>query len=240
MNVSHTEILTGPWVCFENLGFPICVLFTLIAPLIFGLRNQPTEMGPSIVAGCISMIFFRLDSIQSFKGLGFELRILRQQLNRNAATIEQLQNLSVILARPVLGLLIGAGRFGGMADTRKTVEELNASLRLMGMSEKQVEEANSIYNAYMTWDHGFHVQRRLPKQLGGEARDSIKTLHDYGELRIASPQDFRRELAALDLLDEEAEEAIKDYEYFLEHHKLRRPELWQQERIRPPASVPGG
>jgi hypothetical protein len=32
------------------------------------------------------------------------------------------------------------------------------------------------------------------------------------------------------LLDDEAEEAVRDYEYFLEHHELRRPALWRVER----------
>jgi hypothetical protein len=212
--------------------FLACAVFTLGAALLFGLLARSYEMGLAIVAGGIVMTFLRLDSIQLFKGLGFELRTLRQQVDKNAATIDQLRNLSIVLAKPIFGLLMGGGRYGGMAAADKIKRELDESLRKLDLTKEQLLEANSVYNAFRTWDHSFHIAKRLPRNLTAEehARFNRLAQDHYNDLWIAPPADFRRELSAMGLLDDEAEEAVKDYEYFLDHRELRRSALWQAER----------
>jgi hypothetical protein len=101
----------------------------------------------------------------------------------------------------------------------------------MGMSDEQVAEATSIYDAFRTVEHWFHIERCLPRTLLGPESVRFEGLYRYGDLWIAPPADFRRELTAMDLLDDEAEEAVRDYEFFLKHRTLRRPGLWQKGRL---------
>lgn len=46
----------------------------------FGLHGRPTEMGLSILAAAIGLAFANLDKIEWFKGGGFEVRMLKQQV----------------------------------------------------------------------------------------------------------------------------------------------------------------
>jgi hypothetical protein len=91
-------------------------------------------------------------------------------------------------------------------------------------------EATSTYDAYRTFDHGFHIRNRLARKLTETERERFDSLRRYEELWIASSTEFMRVLKELDLLDDEAEDAVKDYEFFLKRRTLRRPDIWLKER----------
>ena len=63
-----------------------------------------------------------------------------------------------------------------------------------------------------------------------EQAQALQELKDYKQLYLSPPDVYRQKLSELGLLDEQAEEAIKDYEYYIEHKRLRRPEMWLKKR----------
>ena len=210
--------------------FRSSLIFTLVSALLFGLRGMPTEMGLGILAGFLGMAFSSLDKIEHFKGGSFELRTLKRDLEANAAALRTVKYLAVALSRPLLGMVAAEGRYGGPSGYKEaTANKIINNLRELGLEESDIEEARSDFLAYQLWDHGQHIEWACPK-LTIEQREALSEMKDYGRLYIEPPAAYRRKLEEWDLLDEQVEEAIKDYEYFIEHKRMRRPEMWLKKR----------
>jgi hypothetical protein len=116
----------------SEVGFYLGVAFTLGSALTFGFRQQPTEMGLGILAGGLVMTFFRLEYIQSFRGMGFQLETVRSQIDDATATLEQLKALAITLGKPLLGLLAGSELGGAAAAATETFTELTMRLKKNG------------------------------------------------------------------------------------------------------------
>ncbi len=77
------------------------------APISFGIMKRPAEMGLSIAAIGIALAFANLDRFQRFKGAGFEAE-LRTAVDKTYAAIEELKELSLSLATPIILQSLGS------------------------------------------------------------------------------------------------------------------------------------
>ena len=75
-------------------------------------------------------------------------------------------------------------------------------------------------------DHAFTIIQLVRKDgqlmLDPELIKRIETFNDYPNARCEPPEKFREILSSEDGLNPKIQEAIVDYEYFLQHKRLRR------------------
>lgn len=210
----------GKWL------FRVSLLFTLISAILFGLRDSLDIMIAAIVAGGLGMAFCSLDKIALFKGGSFEIRTLEREVQENSATIERIKSLALELSKPILGIIAAGGRYGGSYhDKEAGALQITDYLREIGISEGQIRNAMIDFNAYRVWDHAQNIEWSC-RELSNETTEVLNSLKDYDRLFVSSPDTYRERLRELDLLDEYTEDAIRDYEHFLQHRELRRPEVW--------------
>ena len=228
MNELDTSTKSDRWTRYLFRG---SLIFTLASALLFGFLELPVEMGLGVTAGALGMAFSSLDKIAWFKGGSFELRTLRKEVEESAATLRTVKSLAAALSRPLLDMIAAEGRYGGSAGAKETTaDRITDYLRELGLQESEIREARSEFNTYRLWDHGQHIEWSC-RGLTNEQAHALQELKDYKELYLSPPDVYRQKLSELGLLDEQVEEAIKDYEYYIEHKRLRRPEVWLKNRI---------
>lgn len=192
--------------------------------LFFGLRGQPAEMGICVVAGALSCAFANLKNFDSFQGAGFAAQ-LRKRVDDQAITIEQLSRVTARLARPVLGLLIGEGRWGGMGNKKFTIwKELNRDLESIGLDKADIDYANEIYLEFLDSDMASRaMELSLVKEAAKREAFNAARREIYSRISRKFPtgQQIRDLLKKFEVYSEEQEEKILDYEYFRQHRAFR-------------------
>ena len=211
----------------KNWLFIVSLIFTLIGVFVFGILRQPTEMGIMIVAGAIGMAFSNIDKIQRFKGAGFEAE-MKQAVEKAYATTESLKELASTLASYGIFSLAYDDRWTGMNKNTKHVlkEKIDQVCRELNIDDQITKEANDIFFWMFALDH---LKRILHH--ASQATQDNKLMHDVEmkyNLKIGAPlpssEEIKRDLSKLEINDSpEIVNAIKNYEHYLKHHKLRDP-----------------
>jgi len=75
-------------MCIKKIAEVLSFSVLLGASLVFGCLGMNSEMGLSILAGAVSLVFLNLEKIASFKGGGFEI-ITKEQKEQIQAVIEK-------------------------------------------------------------------------------------------------------------------------------------------------------
>ena len=216
--------------------FTVVFIAALGAAFYFADRGNNAAMGAFAVAGILALLAANLDQIKRFKGVGIDLET---RVREASERIDHLRKLSVAIARPVLGILAGEGRVGGMGRRKyRTRDAVNKELQALGLSDEQIAKANSEWHKYMTWDHVSEIGDLAQSNLAAASdtaevnkfAQEFEALRNYKKLQVPTPARLRDFLQERNFLVEEVEEAIKDYEHYLDHRELRRGELWLKKR----------
>lgn len=129
----------------------------LVAPLYFGYEGKPTEMGLTIAAGCLGLIFANLEKFQSFKAAGVEAQLKVEQIE---AILEK--------------------------ETEASAEEVDEAgtqvpnVDLVSENTKRV--LNALQNHEYTWRYvsGLSKETSLPRN---QVKESLLWLSEHGYAR---------------------------------------------------------
>ena len=224
--------------CYTKWLFRASLLFTLAASFYFGYRDATAIMGLAITAGGLGMAFCSLDRIALFKIGSAELRTLKQDVREASETLERIKSLALELSKPILGIIAAGDRYGGSATKMDaTARQITDYLRRLGTSETDIDGSLEHYHAYRIWDHGQHIEMSCNNN-NRDAIIQLQLLKSYDELFVSPPNAYRQKLDELNLLDEHTENAVRDYEHYLMHKELRRPDKWLNTREQLEAMTP--
>ena len=214
----------------------ILTLMALIAfpsGIGFGLVKSYQAMWLMGIISVVFLFFSNLDKISKLKfgRTGFEAET-REVVKEARNTIKELQDLSKIMASTTLGLVKRTGRLGGYSydDKEKIKNETLDVLERLGISDEDIEMviAESKWHKFTELDYVYHILgANLPPEILGFPKISERQKLLIRDLdHTASPEELTEFLTHVGLLDNEANELIKDYRHYIEFRKQRRPEVW--------------
>ena len=141
---------------------------TLALAVMFGLKEQSTEMGLIIVAGAIFLAFLHIDKIQKFKGAGFEAE-MKQAVKEANATVKQLREVAATSSEVILTDLMAGNFFDGTTLEKRLElhDQLIVNLRGIGATKEQIEKSKCMWNkgVGVIFHRGIYKQRPLHKGL---------------------------------------------------------------------------
>lgn len=210
--------------------FVIAFLFTLSSTAFFGYTGKSVEMGIAVVVGAIAIAFANIDKIKWFKGAGFEAEMV-QVIKEANVTIATLRKLATQIVEPMLTIIGREGEpFQNISNAEKfrAKERLVKSLKELGASEEQIEKVTYNFDQSFIIEHGRKVLRLITRddRIDKTTKEQMRGIISPEKLANIDPQEIRNFLKVKDLLSEEIDEAVKDFEYFLQEREFRRPEHW--------------
>jgi hypothetical protein len=141
--------------------------------------------------------------------------------------------LSKLVAQTALSLVKGASRYGGYQEGEQEIikENVLRVLSQMGIKEKEQDKLLAEWHIYTEIDYvllilGSQVPNKWPieeYEKWQEMRKDLKT-------NRPTPSEIKKLLEKNNALSELHSEALKDYEYYIQHREHRRPEFWQDHR----------
>ncbi|MDD5141722.1 MAG: hypothetical protein PHY43_15845 [Verrucomicrobiales bacterium] len=204
------------------------IIALVIIPVLLGIFRTPKEMGIAAAAIGLALCFANLDKLKSFKAAGVEAE-LRTAVDKAYAAIEQLKDLGLSLSAPTVDELAVSGRmlqYLPLKHKLERVEKIAETLKNLGASPKEIEEACSTIYQRVTDDHMRRVLYSLRSSNPG--KESLFEGLDDGKMDNFDKSKLENFIKDNKLKkSEETEESILDYDYFLKNKKLRREEGWQ-------------
>jgi hypothetical protein len=206
------------------------LIFALvIVPVLLAIFRGPKEM--TIAAGAISLALFfaNLDKFSRFKGpLGIDAE-LRTVVDQAYAAIVQLRELGVSLSSPIVDELAISGRlmqFIHLKYKLERVAKIAETLRRLGVSDKEINEATSTMYERVTSDHISQILHSL--RTANPGKESLFAGLDDGKMNDWDKAKLDKFIKDNNLtVNDEGAEWIKDLDFFLNNKKLRREEKWQ-------------
>lgn len=210
-------------------------IITLFAGLIVGLYGHYRVMFVAFSAFVGLLIAANLDRIKSFRATrsGVEAET-REIIAEAKSAITELQLLARNIGELTLSLVKRSGRFGGYDEDEK--ENIKFSvldvLRKIGIPESEFPSILSEWNRFTEFDYAHAILggSRIPEGVDNLALMEWKTLREGGIDKIPSPETIHAFIDKHNLMNQEIDEYLKDYEYFRTHKKHRRPEVWRKKR----------
>ena len=191
-----------------------------------------------LTAGFLGFAFLlfaaNLDRISEFRATatGVEAKT-RDVLQRAEHTLSELQVLARTVAKTALSLVKRSGRLGGYNDDEE--ESFKRSilnvLDEIGVPETELSDVLYDWHRLTEFDYILYMlgHSRVPE--GFEGHDIFvewKALRSFDNM--ASPDRIREFLTKWDILTPEREEYVKDYEYYRDHKRHRRPDVWKDRK----------
>ena len=224
----------SPAVRHWRYGFySLSVAFLVLFGAISVRQNGPSYL--LLVAAVVCLVASRLHDLTKFKfsATGVEGE-LREAIADAKATVVQLQFLAEQQAKSILHLMQSEGRWGG-GDHRLKDQmrlEILSTLRQIGISENRIAEVTSIEHPWIAFDYAHLVTRGLSPPTQDQATRWNEFFHSAerqkGVGSEPSPEELRSFLADMNIISSDVDERLKDYAYFVEHKRHRRPEVWGQ------------
>lgn len=161
----------------------ILILYIILGPLFWKLHGLDEEfINTIILTGSLGVLFANMDKLKYLKFWGFESEF-EHRVQEIRTDIDEIKKLAVLIAKPLLGLTIGSGRWGGLGAIKHTMEQdLIKGLKALDLSEEQYEEALSINRHYRLYDHVAKIISALPQPVRKESESLIKQYHDYSDI----------------------------------------------------------
>lgn len=204
------------------------IIALVILPVLVGIFRTPKEAGIVIVAIFLALCFANLDKFVRFKGAGFEAE-LRTAVDKAYAAIDELKELGLSLSGPIVDELAISGRmlqYIPLKHKLERVEKIKETLKNLGASPKEIDEACSTIYGRITNDHIKAILFALKTSNPGKEKlfegieEGKMDNWDKGQLETFIKD---RELTK----SSETNEWLLDLDYLLRTRKLRREKLWQ-------------
>lgn len=207
---------------------------SLLIFLAFVLYRDPGRYSAAFVlflGAAISLLVSNIDRIELFKaGLnGFEAKTREAQavVDDARATVTSLRQLAVATAALQVDMLAAAGRFGGDSDARWKDDQkahLLEQLKSLGLSDEQLATVEKADRTWVNMDYAFALLGPL-----NTAQDAAKRAaygRFFNERDEVTPAGCRKLMDEFQIDDEKRRGILKDFEYYYETGKQRRPDVW--------------
>jgi hypothetical protein len=202
----------------------------VIIPVLLGIFRTPKEMGIAAGAIMVALCFANLDKFTRFKaGSGGVEAELRTAVDKAYAAIEQLKDLGLALSAPTVDELAISGRMLQYIPLKyklERVQKITETLKGLGASQQEIDEACSTIYLRVTNDHIRKVFYSLRSDNHG--KESLFEGIDDGKMDnfdMSKLDDFIKDNGLKK--SKETDECILDLNYFLKNRKLRREDNWQ-------------
>jgi hypothetical protein len=219
--------------------FWVGAVFTLVAPVTIGLLSRnPTTMWIAALSGAFVTLLTRIDDLTEI-ALGPVKAKMKVTLEEAAATIDQVRNLAVAVARVASTDLMAGGFMGSMTlemrlDLR---DELIAQLHALGLNKKQIEDATAnstraIAIIYHRTIHHAIERRKVPHSVEGvppelqEIGSRFEKLVQFDSWRVPSSDKVQKFVVANNVNTDEVKHWTSDYDHFMRTGEIRRRELF--------------
>lgn len=219
----------------------------------FALPDRKAILVAAVPGLLAAMAFTQLHRFKSFKGAGFEAVLTEARVTTEAArtageqaeavtqeavaTLAQLRATAAAMATATLDTLAYVGVYGSIPfhDKVEKKNDMLDSLRDIGCSTQSLGTASKLFDEMMDLQHAMRVRGAAAAlwrdNQGGQRGpdyDSFLNRLDFG-LKITfgnapTPPQYRSLLADEGLLNDDAAECLEDYEHYVEHRTLRRPD----------------
>jgi len=205
--------------------FFVFLLFVLLTPFIHDYINSKSTLWAWLSVGALGLIFTSLEQFANFR-----IGPIRAEMRKVKDELEHVKKLAVTFAKPVLGLTIGAGRWGGLGPIGEILQkDLIKKLDKMDLLDNQFEEALSIYKLYVLFDYRGMIIEAIPNTLAINKPDDIKLLRG----KVKDPkklEDIQEIIKNLNCSTPQILELLEDYKYCFEskHCEIRRPGLFEK------------
>lgn len=177
-----------------------------------------------ILCGSILLCVGYLKDISEFRLNFHGLRVIRQAQN----TIEELRNLALSQAKVIIHVAKGAGRYGGMPKTPEVLNDVLQTVEDLGVNEKGQNEVLQVTKKFDNFDLASKTCNAAPREaLSDKQREGLELLRRKFKAGVGNepdPADLRRIMENYDILTDEADAWLRDYEQFYWNGTLRRSE----------------
>jgi hypothetical protein len=203
---------------------PALIALLVVVPCIFGVVSMPAQMGLATAAIIAALFFANVERFEKFKVAGMEAEV-RKAVEQAYAAIEDLRELALALADPVMDTLGATSMLGSVAPAKYRVEQVSriaSNLRKLGATDKQISDAADSFHITITRTIvGLLWMRLMGKN---PSKGQLFEMFNWN----ASDWDRKKFDAfisenSLDK-DGEVDELLQDLTQFLDTKTLRRPD----------------
>lgn len=206
----------------------LLILALAIIPTIFGFQGMPKEMGLSIAALFLALVFLNIEKISRFKGGGFEAEF-REVVNKAYAAIEELKDLGLALTSPIVDTMAVSRRmlqFIHLKHKLENMKKIEETLGKLGASNKEIDGVCGTLYKRVEVDHYERIVCLLKESNSG-LNDLFEGSNDwnYYEWDKKRVESFITENQLT--VDSATREWLTDLNFWLEHKTLKNEDNWQ-------------
>ncbi len=217
-----------------TLTYNLISIFSLCFCVYAGFNNQLLTATFCFLL-CLAFLFVaNIKNIKKAKASkdGFEFEA-RDIIQKAEITIREMHELSKLVAQTALSLVKRSSRMGGYPeDEQETIKEnvLNL-LSQLGVKKEEQEKLLSEWYEYTKIDYVLLILgSQTPSKWAKEEYQKWQEMRKDLKTNRPTPAQIKELLKRNNALSELHEEAIKDYEHYLQHKKHRRPDFWLNHR----------
>jgi hypothetical protein len=204
------------------------IIALVFVPVLLAIFRGPAEMTAAGAAIAVALFFANIDKFARFKGGGIEAE-MRTAVTEAYAAIAQLRELGVALSGPIVDEMAVSGRMLQYLPLKGKLEraaKIEETLRKLGASESEVEEATSTLYYRVINDHIIKILYSLKGSNPGKEA-LFEGLSD-GKMNGWDKAKLDKFIKDNNLkTSDDAAELFQDLDFFLKNKRLRREELWQ-------------
>jgi len=165
----------------------------------------------------------------------------KTKLERRVRDVEEAMDAVRLLAkesaRSSLNSVQYMGRWGGFsqADKLKFLRDTRQLLTELGVSQRDISEIEGEWHRAVEFDYAHWALggTQLPKDLPSEFHDKYRTLAGTGISLRPEPSEIRAFFREADMMTDEREKILQDYEHYISRREHRREEEWLRHQEQP-------
>lgn len=219
---------------YLTIAYGIFGLAAAIAAIVAGFLGMPDVMVVSAILAALLLVAANSDRIAKIRAgaSGFEAET-RAVIDEARATIEQLRLVAKIAIQASLSLVMRTGRWGGFShDEKENIHRATSvALDQLAVPAAEQEEIFQEWHTVTRFDYSHLLLGRhtIPTQVQAntDLHAEWSALREGGFANVPSPDSIEHFLRKAGMLDDEAQQLLKDYRYYQIHERHRRPEVWK-------------
>lgn len=221
--------------------FWLGILFTLFAPVVIGIffDDQSTSW---VAALCGAFVTFmaKIGDLAELS-LGPVKAKMKEKLEEASATIDQLREIATTNSEATLTDLMAGSFMGGMSLKKRLDlhDKIIDALKGIGASNLQISQAEHDWKKGVCIIYQRAIQQAVeerpePHETNGNANEKqkkacaeIKELQNFDKWETPSPSQIKNILKKHNIVSENVDKWVNDYEHFIEHNEIRDREKFE-------------
>jgi hypothetical protein len=213
----------------------VAAIFVMVYCLWAGARGLNVAMGIAAFLSLSLLFFANLNKFATFKASAKGIEATTRELARETKdTLKELRELATIVSKIQISLLVRQGRLGGYKEEAQQAfrDEIISLLDKIGVPKQAQMEVLADVRRFALHDYVLHIlgaphmPQELALHMNGPSEWSNLTHHALDT--PPATEELTGFLTKYSLLTDDRKELIKDYQYYRDHNKHRRPDIWKQ------------